>query len=164
MKPIIVADTSPLIALAKLRQLELLPAIFAAIHLPQKVLDEATCHLQRTDACLIRDFAHEHFTLHPDADNDFCVKLRQTLDEGEVQALHLAKKLACGVLMDELSGRRVAQSYLIPVVGVLGVLLKARQSGVIASLSPLIAKLQQEDYRLSASLIHKVLQTAGETA
>lgn len=164
MKPIIVADTSPLIALAKLQQLQLLPAVFSSIHLPQQVLDEATCNLQRADARLIRSFAHGHFILHDNVDDEFCTKLRQTLDEGEVQALHLARQLDCGVLMDELSGRQVAQSYQIPVVGVLGILLKAKQSGVIASITPLIAELQREDYRLSASLIQKVLQTAGETA
>ena len=42
MKPVIVADAGPLIALAKLQQLELLLKLFSAIYLPNAVLLEAT--------------------------------------------------------------------------------------------------------------------------
>ncbi len=162
MKRIIVADTSPLIALAKLQQLTLLESTFARVHVPLTVLSEATRDLQRPDARLIREFASEHLIVHEDADNDFCTQLRQTLDEGEVQALHLARQLGCGVLMDEQMGRHVAQSYQIPVVGVLGVLLKAKQSGAIPAVAPLINDLLAQEYRLSKALVQKVLQTAGE--
>lgn len=83
--------------------------------------------------------------VHDDADNDFCTQLRQTLDEGEVQALYLARQLQCGVLMDEHMGRHVAQSYQIPVVGVLGVLLKAKQVGAIPAVAPLISDLLAQE-------------------
>lgn len=161
MKSIIVADASPLIALAKLQQLNLLVSEFSSVHLPLTVLNEATRDLNRPDARLIRDFAAQ-LQIHKDADNEFCQKLRQTLDEGEIQALNLARELQCAVLMDEHMGRQVAHSYQIPVVGVLGILLKAKKSGSITALAPLIAVLQVNDYRLSAALIQKVLQAAGE--
>lgn len=162
MRPVIVADTSPLIALAKLRQLHLLNGEFSGMHVPLVVLNEAIRDLQRSDARLIRDFAAQNVIVHDDTDNEFCRKLRQILDEGEVQALNLARQLHCGVLMDELMGRRVALSYQIPVVGVLGILLKAKQSGAIPALAPLISELQEQDYRLSDALVQKVLQAAGE--
>ena len=162
MKSIIVADTSPLIALAKLQHLYLLNNEFSGVHVPLMVLSEATRDLQRPDARLIRDFSTEHLIVHEDADNEFCQQLRQTLDEGEVQALNLARQLQCGVLMDEQMGRQVAQSYQIPVVGVLGILLKAKQSGVIPALAPFIKALQAQDYRLSTALVQKVLQIVNE--
>lgn len=162
MKSIIVADTSPLIALAKLQHLHLLNDEFSSVHVPLTVLSEATRDMQRPDARLIRDFAAQHLIVHDDTDSEFCQQLRQTLDEGEVQALDLARQLRCGVLMDELMGRQVANSYQIPVVGVLGILLKAKQSGAIPALAPLISALQAQDYRLSSVLVQKVLQSAGE--
>lgn len=60
MKSIIVADTSPLIALAKLQQLTLLNSEFSSVHVPLTVLSEATRDMQRPDARLIRDFASKH--------------------------------------------------------------------------------------------------------
>lgn len=164
MKPIIVADTSPLIALAKLQHLHLLDGEFSGVHVPLTVLSEATRDLQRSDARLIRDFAAQHVIVHDEEDNEFCQQLRQTLDEGEVQALNLARQLQCGVLLDELLGRKVAHSYQIPVVGVLGILLKARQSGAIPTLAPLISALQAQDYRLSGALVQKVLEAADESS
>ena len=69
MKSIIVADTSPLIALAKLQQLTLLNSEFSNVHVPLTVLSEATRDMQRPDARLIRDFASKHLIVHEDADN-----------------------------------------------------------------------------------------------
>jgi hypothetical protein len=162
MKPIIVADTSPLIALAKLEQLGLLTQEFSTVHVPHTVLNEATRDMQRPDAQAIQAFVSQHAQLHKDSNDAFCVQLRNTLDEGEVQALNLARQLQCAVLIDEQLGRQVAHSYQIPVVGVLGVLLKGKQSGTIEAIAPLLSALQAQNYRLSAALVEKVLQLAGE--
>ena len=162
MKPIIVADTSPLIALAKIQQLALLLSEFSSIHIPATVLNEATADLQRHDARLIQEFASQFFIVHDDANNEFCQQLRQILDEGEIQALNLARDLNCAVLIDEQMGRKIAQSYQIPVVGILGLLVKAKQSGTLLAINPLINELQASDYRLSNALVQKVLQLAQE--
>lgn len=44
----------------------------------------------------------------------------------------------------------------------LGVLLKAKQSGAIQTIAPLLNALQAQNYRLSVALVEKVLQAAGE--
>ena len=58
MKPNIVVDTGPLIALAKLDQLSLLEQLFSSIHVPQTVLLEASYDHKRADACKIAEFAN----------------------------------------------------------------------------------------------------------
>jgi predicted nucleic acid-binding protein len=122
MMPIIVADTGPLIALAKLQQLDLLAKLFEKIHLPQTVYQEATRDLEREDARLIAAFVG-YCQLCPDIHNTFADNLLALLDKGETQALTLARELNCGVLIDERRGRQVAKHYQIPVVGTLGMLL-----------------------------------------
>lgn len=160
---IIVADASPLIALAKLNQLSLLNTLFTEVHVPETVLLEVSADHTRNDARLLVEFLNKHAHKHTDENNDFCQRLRRSLDEGEIQALSLARQLSCGVLMDELRGRKVATHYQIPVVGVLGVLIQAKQQGLIDAAAPLIDKLQQENYRLSPALIETVLKRLGET-
>lgn len=163
MRPVIVSDTGPLIALAKLGRLELLTALFSEIHIPQVVLTEATAKGEYTDAESIRAFTMAHAQVEATLENSLSRHLLSILDEGETQALILAKKLGCGVLIDEKRGRRVARKEGIPVVGVLGVLLQAKRDGHIESLKPLVLQLQGSGYRVSDSLVMAVLGLAGES-
>ena len=64
--------------------------------------------------------------------------------------------------MDEMRGRKVAKFHEVAVVGVLGVLIKAKQEGLIEKIGPLIDQLEQENYRLSKALIARVLQQVNE--
>ncbi|PWQ95465.1 DUF3368 domain-containing protein [Leucothrix pacifica] len=161
-RSIIVADAGPLIALAKLEQLELLHEIFSEVHVPETVYLEVTHHQARDDAQLLTSFIKASAELHPVLENSFVEELSQSLDDGEVQALALAQSLECGVLMDEARGRKIADYYEISVVGMLGVLLQAKQLGLIESVKPLIYQLQKANYRLSTGLVSKVLSLAKE--
>ncbi len=161
-KPIIVADASPLIALAKLEKLELLHELFSDLHVPETVLLEVTVAQSRTDARLLKSYIAANFTVHSTLENPFTQEIGRILDDGEIQALALARQLDCGVLIDELRGRKVAQRYDIKTVGVLGLLMQSKQQGLVSHITPLITQLQAENYRLSSRLIESVLERMGE--
>lgn len=162
MKPIIVADTGPLIALAKLHHLDLLNQLFEKIHIPRTVYQEATRNHQREDAGLIAKFSEKHINIWQDIHNPFSHHLTDLLDQGEIQALTLAQQLGCGVLMDERRGRQVAHHYHISVVGTLGLLLQAKNQKQLSTIKPLIEKLQIEGYRFSPELVEYTLTKAKE--
>ena len=159
---IIVADTGPLIALARLNRLELLTALFSKIHIPSAVLLEATVKGEYAEIEPIRSFAMQHARVDKAIDNALNRRLLSTLDAGEAQALVLARELQCGVLMDEKRGRLVARRHGIPVVGVLGLLLQAKREGYLGELKSMLLQLQDSDYRLSEELVERVLELAGE--
>ena len=159
---IIVADASPLIALAKLDRLDLLNALFSTLHVPDTVYTEVTVDQSRSDARLLKVFLAEYSTSHVEIENSFTQEISQVLDAGEIQALALSRELNCGVLMEELRGRKVAQRYDIQTVGILGLLMQGKRMGLINEVSPLIEELQAQNYRLSSSLIRSVLQLVGE--
>ena len=168
MKPrpcarIIVADTGPLIALARLDRLDLLAALFSKIHIPQIVLSEASVNTEYAEAEPILSFAVKHASVEQTIDNDFNRRLLATLDAGEAQAIVLARELLCGVLMNEKRGRQVALKRGIAVVGVLGVLLQAKREGYLGELKPMLQQLQNSDYRLSKELVRRALEIAGES-
>ena len=50
----------------------------------------------------------------------------------------------------------------IPVVGLAGVLLAAKRSGLLTSVASTLADLTREGYRLSDTLVSEVLRLAGE--
>ena len=86
MKPVIVADAGPLIALAKIDHLDLLKTLFHEIHIPEIVLHEAPLKGLKADAILINVFANKDAIIAQPIDTPLCHQLRTLLDDGEVQA------------------------------------------------------------------------------
>ena len=67
------------------------------------------------------------------------------------------------VLIPELNGRRVAVREGVPIIGLMGVLIKAKNEGLVASIRPLIEKLETEaDFRLSVEFKQSTLRRAHE--
>src|SRR6185436_9765540 len=67
------------------------------------------------------------------------------LDEGEAEAIVLAGELhADYLLMDEAAGRAVAIRCGLRVIGLLGLLLRAKERGMIAAVTPLLDTLERE--------------------
>ena len=162
MKAIIVADAGPLIALAKIEQLTLLPALFSEVHVPADVLHEAVGNLWMPGAAAVRAFADAHATIHDDSVDPVVQRLCVEIDAGEAQAIALAQLLSCGVLMDDLLGRGVAKRLRLPVIGVLGVLLQGKRAGHIAAIRPSLDALLLARYRVSDTLIAEMLKQAKE--
>jgi len=81
----------------------------------------------------------------------------------EAEAIVLAEQVTCQfLLIDDWQGRTVAKQRGLPVMGVAGVLLAAKQRALVAEISPLLAELAAVGYRLSAKLVAEVTLLAGE--
>lgn len=91
-------------------------------------------------------------------------QLLLTLGPGEAEALVLAVEVgADAILMDESAGRAVARQRGLLTLGVLGILLRARQRALIGPLQPSLDRLQSElGFFISAELRAEVLKEAGE--
>jgi predicted nucleic acid-binding protein len=162
MRPIVVADAGPLIALARCQQLPLLSEFFAALHVPCAVLEETTADPGRPGARDIAAFIETGAQVHPNRSDALYTDLYRYLDEGEAQTLSLAHALGCGVLMDERRGRTVAKRLNLPLFGVLGVLVQSRRAGHIERIKPVLDCLQNNGYRMALSLIAAALEAVGE--
>jgi predicted nucleic acid-binding protein len=86
------------------------------------------------------------------------------LHAGEAEAIALATDIKADmVLIDEQEGRQFAVQSGLPVTGVLGILLRAKQSGQITALKPEIQSLREKArFFIASSLEAKVLSAAGE--
>lgn len=158
----VVADSGPLIALARLSLLQLLSDHFGTVFVPDAVFLECTRYGDRPGARAILAASEAGlFTrvVVPDAEQ-FAVN--HLLDAGESAALLLAQSRSVPVLVDERKARRVALRLGIPVVGTVGVLVAARIAGRIGPLSPIFAMLDQFGYRLSDALIQDALRRTNE--
>ena len=152
---LVVSDTSPFSSLLLIGQADWLPQIFGDVVVPEAVRDELSV-----------TFAHLPAWLQ--VDRRFCEVPAEAvianLDRGESEAIALALDIhADDLLMDERKGRQVARALGLHVTGLLGILVLAKQGGLIAAVKPWIERLQQDAHCwFHANLIHEVLRSVGE--
>jgi len=89
--------------------------------------------------------------------------LLDEMDLGEVETIVLASEMnADWVLMDEKKGRRKLSQLKIPKIGTLGILLKAKELGLVSALKPEIEELQRSGFSISTLLVEEILAAARE--
>lgn len=159
---IVVSNASPLIALSKIGRLSLLAELFGSITLPQAVYQEvATQAATRPGAIEIRQ-ATWIKTQKP-SDQTKINYLLADLDRGEAEALVLAEELSANwILLDEAKARLVAEYLGLNYIGTIGVLLLAKQLGLISALRPILDELRVNRFRISQRIYQSVLAEAGE--
>jgi predicted nucleic acid-binding protein len=160
--PCLIADSGPLIALAKLDILDLPGRMFGRAGLPATVYAECQTQAGLPDAQTIRVAVEQGWLeVMPDQAWPTDVDVPR-LDAGELAALSLARALDATVLMDERRGRESARRLGLSVVGVCGVLLQANRLGWIGPLSSPLAQFKREGYFIPPVLVEQVLVLADE--
>ncbi len=158
------ADAGPLIAFGRLDKFSVLSAIFDRVIVPQAVYEETQSRPGTHDALAIRAAAQGGaLTLDTSTPDRPDLPGEIELGEGEAAAIALAAKLGYGVLMDDLQGRSAASMLKLRVIGSVGVLILARQRGLVPALAPLLETLRASGYYLSDALIHEALQRVDES-
>lgn len=168
MQNLIIADTGPLIALARVNLLHLLSELFQQIVVPESVFQEACGDLNKSGAKAILTASENSWFKCLQVDSNLekydksLNKALSVLDRGERDVIALAKQLDSIALIDEKRGRKVANSNGVKCIGTAAILLKLKEKGLIDSVSPYLDELANAGYRLSAELIIKVKLLADE--
>lgn len=155
-----VADAGPLIALARIGYLALLPRLFEMVIVPPAVHREITtdADLPGAQELLQADWMRVG-SVH---DLTAVQRLRFWLDLGESEAIVLAREVGATLLIDERRGRRVAVAYGLAVTGTAGVVLTAKRLGYIQRVTTLLDALRAAGVRLSDRLYDEMRARAGE--
>ena len=162
-----VSDTSVLNYLACLGRFALLRDQFGHVVVPEAVVRELDSRPDLPGAGCVRQAVAEGWMEIAAPQNVAMVTLlREDLGFGESQAIVLAlEQAAACVLIDEAEGRQRAAALGVPVVGTVGILLRAKHDGVIPQLAPVLRVLvEQRGFRLHPAILAKVLAAAGESA
>ncbi|MFN8492567.1 MAG: DUF3368 domain-containing protein [Caldilineaceae bacterium] len=150
-----VINSTPLITLAIVGQLDLLPQLFDAVIVPTSVFNEVTAQgLQRPGAYTVAQ-ANWLIVQSPALISPWPPSMLG-LDAGERDVILLAQECNADlVLIDEKLGRRVAISLGLPVRGTLGVLLIAYHTGLLTKADALAAatQLRHSAIRISERLL-----------
>jgi predicted nucleic acid-binding protein len=160
---IVVSNTSPIVNLAAVGQLDLLLQLYGKVLIPSAVFHEiAVVGAGQPGATEVQ--TSSWIETRPVANQSLVAALRIDLDEGEAEAIALAVEVRADLLLlDERRGRAVAARLGIKFIGLLGVLMEAKHQGLIRAVKPVLDDLiARAGFWVSGPLYAQVLQTAGE--
>lgn len=155
---IVVPDAGPLIYLAGAGLLDLLPALFARVVVPQVVWKEVVVH--GAGQVGAAEVAAATWLERADAKPE--PGLLSILDAGEAAAIPLAERLGATLLCDDADGRNEARKRGLPVVGTLGVLLRGKREGHLTEIAPAVARMTALGMFVAPALLTQVLMLAEE--
>lgn len=160
---LLVADSGPLIALARLDLLSLPSRLYREALVTATVWYEVTCEPSRSEfPALDAALRVGQLRLVDDPPEFPPLLARARLDPGERSAIALALAQGAAVLVDEKRGRAVANGLGLNVVGTLGLLVRARDAGLVAKVRPLAEALLHGGYHLALPLVAHTLAAIGE--
>ena len=89
--------------------------------------------------------------------------LEMQIDKGESSAIALALETPeSTIILDDYKARKVATQLGLTFTGTLGVIIKAKLSGKIDAIKPLLEKIKETDFRISPEIEKEALKEAGE--
>jgi hypothetical protein len=159
---VVVSNSGPLINLARIGRLDLLPSLYTTLMIPSAVYREVVVRGSGQPGS--DEVAQAGWiTTRSVTDTLAVAGLATMLDQGEAEAIVLAKELsAAELLIDERLGRRMAQSLGLPIKGTLGILVRAKHRGLVPNVKDDLDSLLQHGMWISARVYNATLQAAGE--
>ena len=149
MKETVVSDSTCLIGLERIGELNILPALFDPIMIPPEVE---------------REFGSKFSWLQLEnlAGSLLVAALRLTVDAGESEAIALASEKNCLLISDDKQARAAAKRLGVAVIGTVGVLVRAKQNGVVSTIKPILDDLELNNFFISRALREEALKLVGE--
>lgn len=158
----VVVNTTPLIALSHVGQLDILKKLYGEIMIPEAVYRELS--VKTESICKKAVDGSLEWIRVENINNQMAKAMYKTqLHDGEVEVMILSKEMAADVvIIDDANAKKHAKYLGLPVTGTLGVLIKAKQDGYINELRPILHQMVENGIYISQSLIELCLRQVGE--
>jgi len=155
----IVSNSTPIISLATIGYIHLLPELFNIINIPKAVYNE----LKKKEAPGHYEVDKKYFRVQEIQGKKYLGLLLKDLDAGEAESIILAHEInAETLIIDERAGYNTAKSLRINVIGTLSVLLMAKEAGLINKVKPLLEEMIKNGRWYSISVYNNFLSEIGE--
>lgn len=146
---IVIADTSCFILLDNIDELQILKLLFGHVITTSIIAEEFGSSLP--EWIEIRTV------------KDILFQSSLDIDPGEASAIALAIESEPSLLvLNDAKGRKVARKLNLNFTGTLGIFLKAKKSGIIPAIRPILDKIQMTNFRYSQAVFIEILSLAGE--
>jgi len=159
---IVIINSTPIIALASIDSLYLLKELYKEVYIPKAVYDEI-CAKQGSKAQIEIVRAREWIQVRQIENVESKKFFRVQLHDGEVEVMILGKELGADLLViDDYIAREYAKYLDFKITGTLGVILKAKEKGLIEKVKPFMDSLIQNRIYIGNKVYEGVLKLTGE--
>lgn len=150
----IVSNSSCLIVLEKLGKLDILQKLYGMIVIPPAVVDEVFRSTHKPDWIAVVKGKQPLASMI----------LEKSLGDGESEAIALSLELKAKLLIiDDLAARKLATELNLKFTGVVGILLQAKDRGLISEVRVYLDQMLKHDFRISRTVYDDALALAGES-
>lgn len=155
---IVIADTGALISLGLVGKIQLIENVFGEFYIAEAVWDE------------LRNYENPDFdstTLQMLQNHIVKIKspnyLSLVMDYGESESVILYNEVQADyLLIDDSKARTIAETLGVRCIGSIGLLIRAKQMGLLNALKPIFAYWLKNGRYFSKSLLNTVLTKIGE--
>lgn len=145
----IISDTSCLIILSNIGEIDLLKKVYGIVFTTVEVAEEFGEQLPDwIQIITVKDNLRQQL-------------LEMQIDKGESSAIALESENST-LIIDDFKARRVAEQLKLNFTGTIGVIVKARLKGEIESIIPILSKIKATNFRISNDLEIQALSEANE--
>lgn len=161
--PVVIADAGPLIALARIQALDLLPGLFGHVLITPTIWEEMLPPGDFPGTAALRAALDAGWLCCQDVSPTVAPPLHPGVDPGEASAMALALQFPEALLLlDDRTGRAEARRRGIPFLGTAAVIGMAQLRGLIPAARPLLEQFRSIGYFISQEVIDAVLADIGE--
>ena len=158
----IVCNTSPLILLAKIHRLDTLIHLYSELMIPKAVADEIGIKPGKEND-QVQALIEKGMLQFRQVSEKIIAKLPIDLGRGEREAIALAIDSGADLVkLDDQQGRLFSRDKGLTVTGTVGVLIEAKERGLIPSLRPEMDRLIEAGMWISEVFYHRILKEYGE--
>lgn len=157
----VIVNSTPLIVLCGVGKLDILRELYREIFIPAAVYQEVTAVKDSACTQIMTQKSWIHVErIRSDADR---MMYKAKLHAGEVEVMILAQEQEADlVIIDDNAAKKTAKYLGLTVTGTLGVLIRAKQKGLIERVQPLLSEMKRNGFYISAKVEKMVLEYAGE--
>ncbi|MCH8127734.1 DUF3368 domain-containing protein [candidate division KSB1 bacterium] len=146
----IVCNSSCIIALERIGHLEILLKSVEIILIPEAVQKEIGNKIKKISVKTVKNIA---------VVSSLCTQI----GDGESEAIALALEISnIHILLDDKKARRIAKELSLKVIGTIGLILRAKDRGIISEIKPILDNFQEVGFRISGTLYSEAMRIAKE--
>lgn len=159
--PRVIVNSTPLIILCNIGKLNVLKELYGEIVIPEAVFQEVTV---KADSACCQLFSADWIRVEQIMDPTDKKMYKAKLHDGEVEVMILAQgdRRADLLIIDDNAAKKTAKYLGLTVTGTIGVLLKAKQKGIISEVRPILWDMKKQGFYISQHIEQMILEQAEE--
>lgn len=158
----VIANSTPLIALAKINGLDILKRVYSQVEIPKAVYEEVAISGKGKRGSVEITKA-EWIKVKEVRDEKLKKFLQLELGKGEAEVIALAYEVNADlVIIDENRGREIAKMFGLKVTGTIGTIIEAKRRGLLNDVREKLDELINTGIWIGEDLYEEALRLSGE--